>query len=336
MINTLLANGITPLVTLYHWDEPYSLIKKYGGLLDTDKFTADYIYFARTAFKHFGDRIKYWVTFNEPFTHCSLGYMDGQHAPGKCMDPRKCHFGFPTEGLRCGHTVLVSHAQAVYIYRTEFQPLQKGKISIVNVGQWFYPLNPYNSLDVKAAQRALDLQFGWFVDPLFTGDYNPAMKQVFQIFLPKFTPEQKFLLKGSIDFFGLNHYTSVYATYPKKKLDSSNSHNVISPPSLLGFKLTYSRNDTLIGAPSQASWLYSVPQGFEDLLVHVDQKYSSPEIYIMENGFASRGEAFMAVRYAVRDKSRIEYYHDYISAMIRAMNRGVKVKAYITWTLTDK
>jgi beta-glucosidase len=261
--------------------------------------------------------------------------MDGQHAPGKCLNPLKCHFALPTEGLVCGHTILVAHAQAVYIYRNEYAPLQTGKISLVNVGQWFYPLDPYNPKDIQATQKALDLSLGWFVDPLFTGDYNPTMKQVYGKFLPKFTREQQLILKGSLDYFGLNHYTSAYVTHPSRKLDQSNNHNVIQPP-LLGFKLTYSRNNSLIGSPSQTLWLFDVPKGFEDILRYIDDRYSSPDIYVMENGFARRGEAFMALRYMVRDLGRVEYYRGYIEAMLRAIESGVKVKGYISWTLTDK
>ena len=334
LIDLLVENGITPLVTLYHWDQPLSITKAYGGILDTKKFTEDFLFFAKVAFSEFGDRVKHWVTFNEPLTYCTHGYKTGIHAPGHCINPFKCIFGLPTQALRCGHTSLVAHAHTANMYRKLFQA-QKGKISICNNGQWAYPLDPLDADDIKAAQRAIDFHFGWFVDPLYTGEYPKSMRQTFRGLLPTFTEEEKRLLIGSIDFFGFNHYTSSYVTTPWKSLNSSNNFN--SQTSYIdGYQTTFSRDDKLIGSASEASWLFNVPSGFKAMLEYIHEKYNAPDIYILENGFAVKHEPSLPRQLALKDSTRINYYQGYITSMLEAMQNGVNVKAYFSWTLTDK
>lgn len=105
--------------------------------------------------------------------------------------------------------MLNAHAQAVDLYRNKYQPTQLGLISITLNSDWSEPLTNAQA-DIDAAQRSMDFMLGWFADPVYLGDYPASMKQRLGDLLPRFTAAQKQLLKGSFDFFGLNHYTSEY------------------------------------------------------------------------------------------------------------------------------
>jgi beta-glucosidase len=169
VINTLLENDITPLATLYHWDMPYALHEKYGGWLDY-RSQFDFANYAEFCFEHFGDRVKGWITINEPWVNCVAGYKNGPgKAPYRCTGeaPRKlandttgldleggCSYEIgPTkytkdseelpanrppqklEDVWCSHNILLGHAQAVKVYREKFQKKQKGLIGITIDGE---------------------------------------------------------------------------------------------------------------------------------------------------------------------------------------------------------
>jgi beta-glucosidase/6-phospho-beta-glucosidase/beta-galactosidase len=130
-VDDLLAAGIVPFVTLFHWDLPDELDKRYGGLLNKDEFVADYARYARVVFEAMGDRVKHWITFNEPFCSAVLGYSVGCFAPGRTSDRTKSAVGdSSTEPWIVGHNILLAHATAVQIYREEFKSKNGGQIGI--------------------------------------------------------------------------------------------------------------------------------------------------------------------------------------------------------------
>lgn len=130
-IDDLHAAGIEPFVTLYHWDLPDELRKRYGGPLNKDEFVADFANYARVAFKAFGHKVKYWLTFNEPWCISVLGHNIGKHAPGRTSNRAKDPEGDgTTEPWIVGHALLVAHGTVVDIYRKEFKPTQVGEIGI--------------------------------------------------------------------------------------------------------------------------------------------------------------------------------------------------------------
>lgn len=209
VFDDLISNGITPLVTLYHWDLPQVLDSSYGGLLNATEFPQDYAYFADKAFEAFGEKVKLWLTFNEPISSCAFGYGIGMHAPGRCPDRKKCKEGNGMgEVLQCGHSILLAHAKAVDIYRKKYQNIQEGQISIAPNSEWAQPMNPDNSFDRFFAQAKMDFMLGWFADPIFlTGRYPLLMRAALFSQLPWFTSEESKMLKGSADFFAINHYS---------------------------------------------------------------------------------------------------------------------------------
>ena len=122
-IDELLAAGIEPMVTLYHWDLPLALEQKYGGWLNGEKITRDFLAFAEACFRAFGDRVKMWATINEPWTAAYMGYQLGVHAPGRCSNRTQCPAGgdSATESYMVAHNMLNAHAAVVNLYRRRYQ-----------------------------------------------------------------------------------------------------------------------------------------------------------------------------------------------------------------------
>lgn len=119
------------MITLFHWDLPEELDKRYGGLLNKEEFVADYAHYARLVFKAFGSKVKHWVTFNEPWCSSVLGYNTGTFAPGRTSDRTKNPVGDgATETWIVAHNILVAHGTAVKIYRDEFKAQDGGEIGI--------------------------------------------------------------------------------------------------------------------------------------------------------------------------------------------------------------
>lgn len=124
------------MITLFHWDLPDELDKRYGGLLNKEEFVADFAHYARLVFKAFGSKVKHWVTFNEPWCSSVLGYNVGAFAPGRTSDRTKSPVGDgSTEPWIVGHNILVAHGTAVKIYRDEFKAQDGGEIGITLNGE---------------------------------------------------------------------------------------------------------------------------------------------------------------------------------------------------------
>lgn len=140
LINELLTNGITPYVTIYHWDLPQNL-NELGGWLN-EKVVDWFGQYARVVYKMFGDRVKNWMTINEPFFHCLLMFEKATHPPA---------IQTPGEGYyECGRNILLAHARAYHIYKNEFKVTQKGQVGFVGNFEWGIPASN-SSDDIQAA-----------------------------------------------------------------------------------------------------------------------------------------------------------------------------------------
>jgi len=129
-VDDLLAAGIQPMVTLYHWDLPDNLEKRYGGLLNKE-FVNDFVSYAKVVFDALADRVKFWITFNEPWCSAVHGYHSGQFAPGRTSDRTKNPVGDSSrEPWIVGHNQLLAHAKAVQLYREHYKPSHGGQIGI--------------------------------------------------------------------------------------------------------------------------------------------------------------------------------------------------------------
>ncbi|KAH7127242.1 glycoside hydrolase superfamily [Dendryphion nanum] len=327
LINKLLERNIEPVVTLYHWDTPQGIYDRYGAFLNTLEFKADFEHYAHLCFTRFGDRVKKWVTYNEPYITSIFAHLNGTLAPGHC---REKGTDTKTEPWRVGHTIILSHASVVEMYASKFQPSQKGSISIVLNGHFYEPYDAKSQQDIDAAERRMEFYIGWFGDPVFLGeDYPTAMREYLGDRLPTFTLEERELLRRTSKinaFYGMNHYSTKYArqlTEPPE-YDDWTSNIEESAVNSEGIE---------IGPPSAAQWLRVAPEGFRKLLNWVWKRYQVP-IIVTENGCPCIGEKDVDV--AVDDKFRQRYLGLYLDAISRAIYEdGVKVEGYYAWSLMD-
>lgn len=339
-------------MTLFHFDVPQALEDKYGGFLSS-QIVDDFRQYVELCFWEFGDRVKHWITLNEPWTFSNGGYATGAAAPGRggsssgqandpaAVVPSRCfpwtsksksRNGNPgTEPYIVSHNLLLAHAAAVESYKNKFQKSQEGKIGITLVSQWFEPLDENKESDIEASRRALDFMFGWFMEPLTTGDYPESMRKLVGSRLPQFSAEQSRQLKGSYDFLGLNYYTAVYVTNASKYATGGTLSYTTDP------KVTYpsERNGVPIGPTGGSSWLSIYPPGFRKLLNYVKKTYNVPLIYITENGVDEVNDTSLTLSEALADRTRIKYIQDHLLNLRLAIDDGVNVKGYFAWALMD-
>ncbi|XP_063629166.1 myrosinase 1-like [Cydia splendana] len=320
VIDGLRARGVAPLVTLYHWDLPQRL-QELGGWtnpLIVDWF-ADY---ARVAFTLFADRVSTWITINEPGSICDVGYR-GLLAPGV----RDHEVG----ALLCAKHVLLAHARAYRVYQEEFKAKYRGELSIVNHEMWF---EPKTDQDLEITILAREYSFGRYSHPIYSaaGGWPPALERYMadkskkegypRSRLPAFTPDEIQLLRGSFDFYGLNHYTSrvVRAAAPGER-GSFMMRGVEEADAVLEARPHWET--------AAASWLKVNPEGIRNLLKLIKHQYGDVKILITENGYSDTG-------HQLDDGDRVNYYKDYLEQVLLAIAEdAVRVVGYAAWTLFD-
>ncbi|KAL4705458.1 hypothetical protein ACJJTC_007030 [Scirpophaga incertulas] len=320
LINGLLKEGIQPVVTIYHWDLPQRL-QDLGGWtnpLITDWFAS----YARVLFSRFGDRVKTWHTINEPYTVCDMGYVI--FAPG-INDPQVGRY-------LCSKYILIAHAKAWRVYDEEFRAMYNGKISIVNHIIWFEPKNQNDSV---LAELAMQEFTGRYSHPIFSkeGGWPPVLETLiaeksryegYDISrLPAFTKDEVELVKGTFDFYGVNHYTSrLVRKRPSKDAPSS---YILDSLSELGVSFEASKD----WKSTSSSWFMEYPEGFRRTLQWLRNQYGDIDFVITENGYATASQS-------LEDYDRINYMRTYMEQMLLAIKEdGIKVLSYTTWSLMD-
>eukprot|EP01018_Ginkgo_biloba_P003222 Gb_06862 [translate_table: standard] len=321
LINELINNGIKAYATLFHWDTPQSLEDEYGGFL-SPSIVGDFAAYAEACFLLFGDRVKHWITLNEPYMICMLGYDCRIHAPGHGSG------NSATEPYIVGHNMLLAHAAALEIYRTKYQLEQKGCIGIALVCNWSLPYSTSVD-DQKAVQRVIDFTLGWFMEPLVSGEYPSTMRDLLGARLPKFSEQQSCQLKGSFDFIGVNYYTTKYATH--------NSEPTNQKSELLQdcqAYLTSERNGVPIGLKA-SFWLYVYAPGIKDLLMYIKERYGNPPILITENGVNDFPNESLPLKEALNDTWRVDFCSEHLLHLLQAIREGSDVRGYFAWSLMD-
>ncbi|BES89246.1 glycoside hydrolases [Nesidiocoris tenuis] len=318
LIDELLANGIEPLVTLYHWDLPQALQEERGGWLNPNisDYFADYADFM---FSKFAPKVKYWITINEPLSIVN-GYGDDARAPAL----KELH------GIGeyvAGHNLLLAHSKAYKLYQDKYSH-NLGKISMAFCGSYCAPASD-SVEDIEAAERCYQFTFGWFIHPVLKGDYHPLLRSIIDensqwegrktSRLPYFSQQEIDQLKGSADFLGLNYYTMLLAKPGLAGLDPSDQRD--------------SRVVTLWDPswkPTVASWLRVAPEGLRMLLNKVKNDYGNPEVLITENGYPDDGSD------PLNDTERINYYETHFAAIRQAIYEdGCNVVGHTSWSLMD-
>ncbi|CAE6009266.1 unnamed protein product [Arabidopsis arenosa] len=327
LINELLSKGIKPFATIFHWDTPQDLEDAYGGFRGAE-IVNDFRDYADICFKNFGDRVKHWMTLNEPLTVVQQGYVAGVMAPGRCSkftNPNCTAGNGATEPYIVGHNLILAHGEAVKVYRKKYKASQKGQVGIALNAGWNLPYTE-SSEDRLAAARAMAFTFDYFMEPLVTGKYPIDMvNNVKGGRLPTFTAKQSKMLKGSYDFIGINYYSSSYA---KDVPCSSENVTMFSDPCA---SVTGEREGVPIGPKAASDWLLIYPKGIRDLILYAKYKFKDPVMYITENG---RDEASTG-KILLKDGDRIDYYARHLKMVQDAISIGANVKGFFAWSLLD-
>jgi beta-glucosidase len=304
LVEALLKARIEPAVTLYHWDLPQALEDKGGWTNhDTAYRFADY---AEKIFLKLGDRVKTWITLNEPQVAAFAGYGEGVHAPGMK------NLG---KAVQASHVLMVANALAVQAYREASSAAHR-----IGIVLDLHPVYPWSDgvSDVNAASAA-DGRFNrWFLDPVFRGSYPKDVLEAFVMakIAPRVEAKDLALLSANpVDFLGVNYY------FPHRVLASD------ADP-ILHFECAVhkAREKTEMG------WeIY--PEGLYDLLMKLKQDYGNPRILITENGAAFADTNVLNGQ--VQDDDRIGYIADHLQQAQRAIASGVKLEGYFLWSLID-
>jgi beta-glucosidase len=299
LVDELLAVNIIPYVTLYHWDLP-SALQRLGGWAarDTVYRFADY---AALVADRLGDRVRHWITHNEPWVVAFLGNQLGGHAPG---------WEDVGLALQIAHNVLVSHGLSVPLLRERSDASAQVGITLN-----FSPAYPATDSpeDVAAARRHDGYSNRWFMDPIYKGSYPQDLWDLFGHLVPRVAPGDMEIIARPIDFLGVNYYTrGVIRHAPGRFLD----YESIQPE----------------GEYTEMGWEV-IPQGLTDLLVRLHKDYNPGPFYITENGCAYPDVLTPDGR--VHDMKRVAYLQQHFAAAHRAIAQGVPLKGYFVWSLMD-
>ncbi|XP_063388279.1 myrosinase 1-like [Cydia fagiglandana] len=282
------------------------------------RWFADY---ARVVFALFAGRVNTWITINEPCFVCDGAYRD-MISPGL-----KDH---EIGALLCTKYVLLAHAAAYRIYDEEYKHKYGGEVSITNQEFW---LEPKTEADLELMLLAREYAFGRYTYPIYSaeGGWPPALEAYMALKsekegyprsrLPPLTPEEIQLIKGSFDFFALNHYTSrtVRALTPGEQPGQYMFESVEEVGAVLEGREQW---------PSDGSgWLRVNPEGFRQNLNLTRQLYGDVRVLITENGCSSDD--------TLNDTGRVHYIHDYLEQVLLAIEDGVNVVGYTAWSLMD-
>ncbi|XP_039113844.1 beta-glucosidase 31-like isoform X1 [Dioscorea cayenensis subsp. rotundata] len=334
-INELLIHGIEPHVTLQHFDLPQALEDEYGGHVSR-RIVEDFTAYADVCFREFGDRVKYWGTFNEPNIEAVGGFDVGLLAPGRCSYPFgiSCSEGdSTTEPYIAVHNILLAHASAVSLYKQKYQVSQRGYIGLDVLGFWFEPYTDSKE-DIAATKRLLDFHIGWLMDPLVFGSYPAVMKEIAGSRLPSFTAEESKMLRGSFDYIGLNHYNVFYVKAYPQALDSKRRDYVRDT----SVKLLFDQDSKELSSKDfvkkqQLPPVAAKPWAFQKILEHVKLRYENPSIIIHENGYAEFD--INSTTQNQNDTYRAYYIEQYIEALLLAIRNGSNTKGYFVWSFLD-
>jgi beta-glucosidase len=307
LTDALLACGITPYATLYHWDYPLAL-HRFGGWLhpDSSDWFAEY---AAVAVDRLSDRVRHWFTFNEPQIFVGFGYQDGSHAPGEKLELSKV--------LTIGHNVLIAHGKAVQVVRSR----SKTKPAIgyaLSVNPVAVPATDSQE-DIQAARRAffdaarpLSINNAWWADPVVLGHYPQEGLALFANALPRIGSNDMSTICQPLDCLGLNVYFG--ETY------RAGAGGV---PEKVPFAPDHEK--------TSFNWPV-VPHSLYWALKFYAERYRLPVI-ISENGMANSDAP--SPDGAVHDPQRIDFFKRYLREMQRACAEGVDVRGYFVWSLLD-
>lgn len=297
LVDGLLEAGIQPFATLYHWDLPQALQDR-GGWANRNSVAA-FAAYADAVSRRLGDRVKHWITHNEPWCVSILSNWIGEHAPGLRNGP----------ALEVAHHVLLSHGEAVPILRANSPDSQVGITLNYSPA---YPASD-SEADIAAARRYDGYFNRWFTDPVFGRGYPADMLELYQGALPDIHDGDMEKIGVDIDFLGVNFYNRAVIC-----------DNPDAPPLRIG-------SIQPPGEYTHMNWeVY--PDALRVLLERLHNDYAPKQMYITENGSAYPDEL---VDGRVHDTKRIAYLRSHLEACAKAIEAGVPLKGYFAWSLMD-
>lgn len=304
LIDELIANGIEPLVTLFHWDYPYALHKKGGWLnRESSDWFAEY---TRIVVDAFSDRVKYWMTINEPQIFIGCGYLLGKFAPFEQHQPKDL--------AQMSHNVLLSHGKAVKIIR------ESAKIKPVIGFAFATPCATPVDNTPQAIEQAKEISFAvsrdrfpfelsWWADPIILGDYPKQAYEVLGDDMPEIMDGDLEIISQPIDFYGVNLY------------ESKANFNAYG----------YSEN-AYVGCPRTfMSWPVT-PEVLYWTPMFICERYNKP-VMISENGMA--GHDWVHLDGRVHDAHRVDYMKRYLRELYKAAQDGADIMGYMYWSVMD-
>lgn len=306
LTDALLAAGVVPFVTLFHWDYPYALYTR-GGWLNADSpdWFAEY---TDVVVRKLSDRVTHWMTLNEPQCFIGLGHRDGIHAPGDKLGLR--------EVLQAAHHALLAHGKGVSVIRGASK--RRCKIGYAPVGVVKFPASERPE-DIRAARRAMFTITSptlwnntWWMDPIFRGQYPKDGLKVFEPWLPKIGPNDMKTIGQRVDFFGTNIYNG-------ERIRAGRNGEPEVVPQGVGAPITHF---IWTVTPESLRW---GPRFFHE-------RYKLP-VYITENGLSTTD--WVARDGGVHDTQRIDFTARYLEELGKAVADGVDVRGYFHWSLMD-
>lgn len=308
VVDGLLARGVQPFVTLYHWDHPQCMQDR-GGWLNRE--SADWFAeYAGVVVDRLSDRVTHWMTLNEPQIFIGHGHIDGNHAPGLKLSRR--------ESLLAAHHALLAHGKAAEVIRARAK--KQALVGWAPVGDTIYPADD-SPTSIEAARQ---LMFSirnpvgnwafcntWFADPVVLGHYPEDGLRVFGDDAPEPEAGDMEQICQPLDFYGVNIYSGVPAVMGD------------DGPKLLGFEPGNPR--TFFSWPVTPRSLYWGPR-------FIHERYGLP-LYITENGLASMD--WVHRDGTVPDPGRIDYTSRYLEELSRAIGDGVDIRGYFHWSILD-
>jgi beta-glucosidase len=300
LVDGMLERGLDPWATLYHWDLP-QVLQEQGGWTSRDTVAA-FLDYTDAVTRRLGDRVKHWITHNEPWCSCIMGYWEGVHAPGGTS---------LADAMLACHHVLLSHGQAIELIRRNSPGAQVG------ITLSLHPIAPASGSaeDVAAARRHDGLRNRWFLDPLFGRGYPADTLELLGSAAPKVQAGDLEAIATPTDFLGVNYY------FPEVIGDDPAGGTMRA-------RLVAREGVERTGFGWEVS-----PQGLVDLLTRIQRDYAPAAIQLTENG--STFEDVLTPDGRVHDAQRLSYLQRHLVALRQAMDAGVPVKGYFAWSLLD-
>ncbi|HLI68227.1 MAG TPA: GH1 family beta-glucosidase [Ktedonobacteraceae bacterium] len=312
LVDALLAHGIRPVPTLYHWDLPLALQDRGGWVnRDTAYAFADY---AEIVTKRLGDRVDWWLTHNEPWCTSYLSYALGIHAPG-LRDQQLA--------IVVGHHVLLSHGLAVPRMRAHLSPEAQVGIAID-----FYPAYAADDRPetLLAVQRADTFRNRWFMDPVFRGKYPETLFSDLGVNPPPIHDGDLAIISTPIDFLGVNYYSRMVVQ--NRTNGASQAEQPVHADTEIYEALAHIPGSSY----TEMGWEI-FPDGLANILMRIHRDYAPKAIAITESGAAFNDH--LDGNDSVHDPQRVDYLKAHIQAISEVIRQGAPVKGYFVWSLMD-